>query len=466
MEQDPVPLTSVVTVEGNPSCADLGYGSYAFKIDPPTPGTYDLDGLNTATMTTDGIYFDWTATIGIDAVIVKGGPNASVWVYSPESYGANGLSPPINPSTGIPYGISHIEFCFDYELAVSKTANASLTRTYSWSIDKAVDDSSVLLQVGESYLAHYIVTITRLGFVDSNWAVSGQVSIHNPAPFVAEIESVTDMLDGVVPVALDCPVAFPYDLAAGASLQCTYALSLEAAGSHVNQVDVSTCGIVAGGSATAAVSFASPTITEVDNCATVSDDHLGELGTACDSAAFQYTLQIGPYETCGSTDTFVNTASYVTCDTSSTGSDSVSVDVTVAACDVGCTLTPGYWKTHSSYGPAPYDELWATLASGADTPFFLSGASYYDVLWTPPAGNAYYILAHAYIAAELNQAAGASGGAISVPYAQATTILNAVTPTYVRGLKKTSALVVQMIALASTLDDYNNGLIGPGHCSE
>ena len=73
--------------------------------------------------------------------------------------------------------------------------------------------------------------------------------------------------------------------------------------------------------------------------------------------------------------------------------------------DGGCTLTPGYWKTHSTYGPAPYDETWALV--GEDTPFFLSGQSYYDVLWTSPAGNAYYNLSFHYIAAELNDLNGA-----------------------------------------------------------
>jgi hypothetical protein len=35
----------------------------------------------------------------------------------------------------------------------------------------------------------------------------------------------------------------------------------------------------------------------------------------------------------------------------------------------GCTLTPGYWKTHSKYGPAKYDTTWAL--KGEDTPFLL-----------------------------------------------------------------------------------------------
>lgn len=74
---------------------------------------------------------------------------------------------------------------------------------------------------------------------------------------------------------------------------------------------------------------------------------------------------------------------------------------TAAACYAE-PLTQGYWKTHSSNGPAPYDDTWACL--GEDTKFLGSGESYFVVLTTPPkGGNAYYILAHQYIAAKLNK---------------------------------------------------------------
>jgi hypothetical protein len=69
----------------------------------------------------------------------------------------------------------------------------------------------------------------------------------------------------------------------------------------------------------------------------------------------------------------------------------------------GCTLTWGFWKTHSEYGPAPYNDTWAKLPDGADTLFFGTGKTYYEILQMPPSGgNAYLILAHQYIATELN----------------------------------------------------------------
>jgi hypothetical protein len=90
------------------------------------------------------------------------------------------------------------------------------------------------------------------------------------------------------------------------------------------------------------------------------------------------------------------------------------------------------------------------------------------VLWTPPQGNAYYILAHAYIAAELNFLNGADFTDAQAAFDAATDLFETYTPEYVAGLKGPAgnALRAQFIELAEILDDYNNGLIGPGHCSE
>ena len=57
--------------------------------------------------------------------------------------------------------------------------------------------------------------------------------------------------------------------------------------------------------------------------------------------------------------------------------------------------------------------------------FFLSGKTYYQALWTAPQGNAYWILAHAYIAAQLNKLNGASVPAsVQTALDQATALFN------------------------------------------
>lgn len=89
----------------------------------------------------------------------------------------------------------------------------------------------------------------------------------------------------------------------------------------------------------------------------------------------------------------------------------------------GLHSNPGYWKTHSEYGPAPYDATWSQLGSGANTPFFLSGQTYYEILWNGSVGgNAYYILAQAYIGAEMNFLNGADPTAAQTAFDEATVI--------------------------------------------
>jgi hypothetical protein len=173
-------------------------------------------------------------------------------------------------------------------------------------------------------------------------------------------------------------------------------------------------------------------------------------------------LTVGPYAECGEY-TFVNVASFETNDTGTDDSDSWTIDVNVP-CGGGCTLTQGYWKTHSAIGPAPYDDAWLNIGPlGAGETFFLSGQTYYQVLWTSPAGNAYYNLAHQYIAAELNVLNGASTTpAVDAALASAETFFtyNMPTTTLSRSVR------TNVLNWAATLDQYNNGLIGPGHCSE
>jgi hypothetical protein len=669
-------------VQGNPNCVGLGY-VYGFKPqpEPPPSGTYTFpDGINTVTITSDGTYFDWTSTLSIDAVIVKGGPNANVYVYSPESYSDTVLNSPINPSNNKPFAISHIEFCYDYEVVVTKDASTTFTRTYTWSIDKSVSPEVHNLFTGDSAPSTYTITVTKTGFVDSNWAVSGSISIYNPAPTSATITGVSDDISGVGAVQPNCNVSFPYNLGSQQTLTCTYSSPLPDGTNRTNTATATTSGSVGGGSGSAAVTFGDPTtevnaqvnvddtnnmtwvfadsgsvtytryfacdrdqgtlnntatiretgqsdsaavtvncyqltvtkaaytsftrtwswtidksadqtaltlsvgqqflvnysvkvdatsadsnwgvtgnisvhnpapiaatlngvsdvisgvgaatvscnvsfpyvlaaddtlnctygaslpdassrtntatatlqntpsgttdfsgsaavdfanaaVNKVDECIDVWDDkgdplNPVKLGSACADEGlpktFTYSLDVGPYDTCGLYE-FKNYASFVTLDTGATGSDSWTVSVNVPC--GGCTLTQGYWKTHSVYGPAAHpDDTWYLLdALGPDTPFFLSGKTWYQVFWTPPAGNAYYNLAHQYMAAKLNILNGAaSTSAVDSALASATTFFNTYTPSST--LSKT--VRQNALAWASTLDKYNNGIIGPGHCDE
>ena len=131
----------------------------------------------------------------------------------------------------------------------------------------------------------------------------------------------------------------------------------------------------------------------------------------------------------------------------------------------GCTRTQGFWQNHPELWDALGDANTATFITS--TLFFNSGLTYLQILQTSAAGgNAYIILAHQYIAARLNQGAGAStpaAVATALAGAQAFfTAASAGTP----APAKDSALRTQVLGWATTLDNYNNGIIGPGHCDE
>lgn len=353
-----------------------------------------------------------------------------------------------------------------HALEIEKTVNTTFTRTWEWEIDKTSTTPALDLAIGEVYPVNYEVTVSAT-HVDSDWTATGTISIHNPNILSATVEEVTDMV-GVVAGDVVCPVEMPYILMPGADLLCEYELVLPNGQSATNTASVITSGLVPGNHAEMPVIFADPSL-EVDEQASIEDDKFGALGDLMASSTphvFEYSLNVGPYQSAGHYE-FENIAMLVTNDTSATSSDNHIIEVHVAA-NV-CTLTQGYWKTHSSYGPAPYDPAWELITpNNEDSDFFHSSQSYYQVLWTSPkGGNAYYQLAHQYIAAKLNVLNGASAPTIvSDAINSAETLFGnpAYTPSYIGSLKGNNSLRQQFLSLASILASYNEGLIGPGHC--
>jgi hypothetical protein len=371
---------------------------------------------------------------------------------------------------------------------VTKDAETSFTRTWDWSIVKSSAQDEVLLSLGQTFTASYEVTIDAES-TDSDWTVTGNIWIRNNHPSSpASLVGVSDLVSPAIAATVDCPSLV---VPAGVTLECTYSANLDNGSATTNtatatlqNVAIDSMGVetswgTTAFSGSAGVSFGDPAEI-VDECVELSDsmvEFTGETQVCADGtlpATFSYTYDFGPFYEADceqQQQEFVNVASLTT-DDGLTELVEASATITVnLACDVGCTLTPGYWKTHSEYGPAPYDETWALLPNGADTTFFSSAKSYIEVLWTAPkGGNAYYILAHAYIAAELNFLNEASvPPEVQDTFVAATALFNTYTPEYIGALKNKPgdvALRSQFIQYAATLDWYNNGLLGPGHCSE
>jgi hypothetical protein len=102
-----------IFVDGNPDCQSQGY-TFEYKVDPPSAGPHVIpnSGNRTVTLTLykDGNEtksFDWTSTLGMNAVLVKAGSGANKYVYVPASFGDTNLVGPENK------GISHISFCYN-----------------------------------------------------------------------------------------------------------------------------------------------------------------------------------------------------------------------------------------------------------------------------------------------------------------------------------------------------------------
>jgi hypothetical protein len=98
-------------VEGNPaSCASVipeAADLLTFKVDPAKSGTYtSADGALTVSIDAAEKTFSFTSDEPLQWVVVKGGPGANVYAFSPPVASADGLVAPDGK------GLSHLDFCY------------------------------------------------------------------------------------------------------------------------------------------------------------------------------------------------------------------------------------------------------------------------------------------------------------------------------------------------------------------
>ena len=184
-----------------------------------------------------------------------------------------------------------------------------------------------------------------------------------------------------------------------------------------------------------------------------------------------WTVDMYNYRVCGEDLPFTNVATltesgpYAAGERPETHSSQATIVFHTGKCapkpaNPGCTYTQGYWKNHAwPAHPRFAPRTLATWPDDNDWKFFDTTAEWPDVLNIQPRGDAYYILAHQYIAAILNQQNGAyvpdGVRAVLLSAYQYFSSSPAVRATYDRNTLTT---------WANLLDRYNPGQLGVPHC--
>jgi hypothetical protein len=390
---------------------------------------------------------------------------------------------------------------------VSKDAAGSYDDTYTWTVKKDVDKSSITVNdkpgvnsTGTTVTVNYTITDTHSTSAVSNVKVKGTIDVNNPDSGNETLDSIKDeIVDGSATHVADCTVDttgdptlvvapghtyFPYSCDLGTSLP---------SGAVYNYVkiawsgqDVGTTQHLAAGSA----DFTTPTAikftaNEIDECDTLTDTNnpvglphkycvgdAGEVdnGDGTFSFTFKYSkdLTVPALGTCVD---YKNTATSTTNDLGLTPSASKTVTV----CHFNAPLTIGYWMTHmykcasgektghngcNNNGPFVLQYLPKSLGgylvdttAKALAVFNANNCSNAST----SSQNAVGCLAAQLLAAKLNIANGADPSCISSTITAADAFLVSITytgPTATYTL--TAAQRAQAISLKTALDNYNN----------
>lgn len=129
-----------------------------------------------------------------------------------------------------------------------------------------------------------------------------------------------------------------------------------------------------------------------------------------------------------------------------------SATITPEIASRNCTYSHGYWKNHESAWPV------TSLTLGSVS---YNQAQLLSILRESTHGNGLVSMSRQLIAAKLNIANGADPSAVAATIAAADAQIGSlVVPPVGSGFLDTSSTSSKN----ATLDNYNNGIIGPGHC--
>ena len=403
-------------------------------------------------------------------------------------------------------------------LDVSKTVNAAWNRTteYDWTLVKSVNRTSLELDHGETGYLRYALTATRsIESTSESIEVWGAVTVTNNGPYATEglkvIDTISMEIEGVwyelkvldltsQKNVLASGETFVYHYSADVTQEIAQALGGDLLPNDLSEYGFKNVanamvtnyaehlGTEFGMKATEEFDITTPNAVEIDAEATLTDP-FGPLPDGFevnginagpwnleggDVVYFDVTVTNKDAE-CSSTYHLNNTAKLVEKDSGAEHEDDESVVITTPECECGgCTRTIGYWKNHAGQGPGNQGDeitpliqkaggkIWLGTPDGAKSVEVTTAAHAKTVLDQENAKNGINKLYAQMLAAKLNVLAGACSNDITEALAEADAFLathNSADWDYL-----TSAEQQQVLAWKDVFDDYNNGIIGPGHC--
>ncbi len=371
-----------------------------------------------------------------------------------------------------------------------KTAEGYWIRDYAWSIGKQADVDSLTIPRGESRTVTFTIEATR-GEPSETYGVRGEICVTNGGEQATANLTIVDVVQYKLPgpgqfqdlfeATVDTsakPVlapkesyCYPYDVqfrpVSGASYRNEARVTITNHSGHLGKPF----------GPEPKEDFSLPSMpTERDATATLTDTLDCPAGFTCtpgaagpwpltDSHTVSIAVTVTNDSACDTTATLANTATLTEDDSETEHTDSAEVTLVAPRCVTepggeleGCTLTQGYWKTHPGAWPKDYKPT---------DDFYSSGKKWIDVLWTAPSrGNAYYILAHQYIAAKLNLAASGDPTA-PAEVQEALTWAEGFFTSKDPNARLPSDERAQALAYAATLDRFNKGEFdGWPHCDD
>jgi hypothetical protein len=225
--------------------------------------------------------------------------------------------------------------CFGNTLVVTKDANPSLKRTYTWGITKTVDQDHI--NTSGSATFNYTVTVTHDGGTDSDWKVTGNIRVANPTGADIAGITVSDALDngGVCtisggPNGDGTSITVPM----GSHLDVPYTCAFQGAPTPSTGTNTATAAWDAGTQqGVRTFDFANAGVDVVDGSANITDSLGGSLGTvsATDPSPTTYNYAQTFTDAAGTCTTHDNTATFTTNNSGATGSASQAVTDCVGA---------------------------------------------------------------------------------------------------------------------------------------